>query len=297
MSAASSGASGGPLRSTRTDEIEGVQPADLNAPRSPRSLQEASGRESERVERDDAVPQGLGSPAGRDREVLALRVRHQDGAGVVEEVRDDGADPLPGPRGGDGQDVARPVVAQERTRPGPPSPLLPTQDEPALGPEGAPVVPLGCPVAPRGPERAGRRERGDEPERDKAAERGRQNGDLDVRRIGARGPHGLRRPPGARVGAVERAEPDRRGDQRAECERGGSCTSPRYRESKRCQHGDRQPHADSDQNPALHRPQWRSQRGVEARPPRERGGGVEPSDGHRHDDEGDERERRAPRRA
>ena len=109
----------GRVRARAVDEVERVE-------RGTRPLTFGLGepeavREPERVEPDDAVPEPLAPVCSRQREVLALRVRHDDRAAVVQEVRDDGADALACPRRGDRQEVAWPVVAEERPRPPPPS--------------------------------------------------------------------------------------------------------------------------------------------------------------------------------
>ena len=95
------------------DEAERVEPAALDCPL-PYPPEQLVRREPKRVERDHAVAEHARAVARREHEVLALRVRHDDRAGMVQEVRDDRADALARARRGDGEHVARAVVAEQR---------------------------------------------------------------------------------------------------------------------------------------------------------------------------------------
>ena len=168
----------GRVRRARTDEVERVEPTAPDGAALLRLVEQPVRGEPERVERDDVVAEHASTVAGREREVLALRVGHEDGAGVVQQVRDDGPDALAGPRRGDGKRVPWPVVAEKRARPpsfGVPPPCSlgsgPSQDEaPLCLTEPACVAPRRRPVAPRGLEWRRDRQRGHERERDQPAE-------------------------------------------------------------------------------------------------------------------------------
>ncbi len=87
--------------------IEGVEP-----------VQRVGGLagDAEGIDQDDELAQ-LAAGAGGDGEVLALEVQHEGGAGIGQQVGDDGADALAGPGRGAGQDVAvlaEPGVATAR---------------------------------------------------------------------------------------------------------------------------------------------------------------------------------------
>ena len=114
------------------DEVERVEGAVPDGAPTDRAEQ-AGVSEPERIERDDVVAKHAGPVARGQREVLALGVGDQDRAGVVEQVRHDGPDALAGARRRDGEHVARPVVAQERTGPPLSVPLRPIDGVAGLG--------------------------------------------------------------------------------------------------------------------------------------------------------------------